>query len=168
MPLTFEERISEDLDALYSGAAFLSGSQGEGAQKLLVDAVSRASAEFRDDGDPGAFTPWMEGILVQTLLASDRGKVVQRSVRGSVSPTVTSHALNRIGWGDMVRAAASIPARPRAALWLTLLRRWRYSDTAETLGIDITALRDLLDHRAAFLKEVVGGSGAQTARGTGS
>jgi DNA-directed RNA polymerase specialized sigma24 family protein len=171
MPLTFEERISEDLDALYSGAAFLSGSQGGGAQRLLVDAVSRASSEYRLDGDAGAFTPWMEGILVRTLLASEAlagGKEVKKRRRPSADRTVGPHELDDIGWADMVRAAARIPIRPRAALWLVLLRRWRYSEAAATIGVDLGALRELLGHRDGFFQEVIRGAVDVTAQDTGS
>jgi hypothetical protein len=171
MPLTFEERISEDLDALYAGAAFLSGNQGGTARRLLVDAVSLASSEYRGDGDAGAFTRWMEGVLVRTLLASHvpKGESV---VRGSRQPTVPrpvrSYELDAIGWEDMVRGAASVPTQPRAALWLVLLRRWRYSDAAATIGVDLSSLRDLLEHRDAFFREVVSRTVDVTERDTGS
>jgi len=171
MPLTFEERISEDLDALYSGAAFLSGGQGGPAQRLLVDAVSAASSEYKEDGSPGEFTPWMEGVLVRTLLASGApsgGSVVRGSGRSSAPAQVGPQELDNIAWADMVRGAASIPARARAALWLVLLRRWRYSDAAAAMGVSLASLRELLDHRDAFFQHVVRGTVDKTVRDTGS
>ena len=147
MPLTFEERLSEDLDALFSGATFLSGTRGGDAQRLLVEAVSMASSEYRDDLDRGAFSRWMEGILVRAFLApgsSGRANVERAQRRSSGHRPVRPEELDQIEWADMVRGAASIPSRARAALWLVLLRRWRYSEAAATIGIGLDSLRELL------------------------
>jgi hypothetical protein len=104
MPLTFEERLTEDLDALYSGATFLSGTRSGNAQRLLVEAVSMASSEYGDDLDRGAFSRWMEGILVRTFLApgsSGAANLEREQERSSRRRRVRPEELDRIEWEDM-------------------------------------------------------------------
>ncbi|MDH3207080.1 MAG: hypothetical protein OEO79_10730 [Gemmatimonadota bacterium] len=170
MPLTFEERISEDLDALFAGAAFLSGGQEAGTKSLLVEAVSCASSEYHEDVDAGAFTQWMEGILVRAFLApSSAGAVpAKRAADSSKQSRVRPEDFRSIAWANIVRAAAGLPAQSRAALWLVLLRRWSYQDAASAMDIDLDSLRGLLTYRAAFFEGVVTGTADSGVRETGS
>lgn len=48
MSRTFEELASQQPDALYQGALFLSGGLQEGAKRLLVDAITLAFGRRRD------------------------------------------------------------------------------------------------------------------------
>ena len=170
MPLTFEERISEDLDALFAGAAFLSGGQEVGTRRLLVEAVSVASSEYHEHVDAGAFTRWMEEMLVRAFLSPASAGVAPTKKAASSSGVshVRPEDFANTGWAHIVRAAADLPAQSRVALWLVLLRRWSYRDAATAMGIDLDSLRRLLTYRAAFFEGVVTGTVGSSVRETGS
>lgn len=170
MPLTFEERISEDLDALFAGAAFLSGGQEAGTKRLLVEAVSMASSEYHEQVDAGAFTRWMEQMLVRAFVSpASTGVAPTKQATASSGPShVRPEDFHNTGWTNIVRSAAALPAQSRVALWLVLLRRWSYRDAATAMGIDLESLRGLLTYRAAFFEGVVTGTADSSVRETGS
>ncbi len=55
------------------------------------------------------------------------------------------------------KAARRIPPRARAALWLVLLRRWKYSEASRVLETDLDDLKDLLGYRHLLLTAVLRG-----------
>ena len=69
MSRTFEELASQQLDALYQGALFLSGGRQEGAERLLVDAVTLAFTEHaQDSGGVTDVERWLEARLVRAFV----------------------------------------------------------------------------------------------------
>ena len=49
-----------------------------------------------------------------------------------------------------------------------LLRRWRYSEAAATIGVGLDSLRELLTYRDAFFHELITSADDVKARDTGS
>ena len=133
MSRTFEERASAGLDALYQGALFLSGGHPDEAEELLVAAVSRAFRERQAGAGAEPFERHLEGTLAVVALQAGGRSVTGAHAREGVHPL---HA-----------AAATMPMRARAALWLVLLRRWSYADAALEIGVERDRLRDLLAWR---------------------
>jgi len=169
MSRTFEELTSEELDALYQGALFLAGGNTRGAESLLVESVTLAFREHAFEVEIASFERWLETRLVRSFLKhlSDGP--------GDVSPAVVRRmglgqaSFGNTGSAQLFRAAGAIPAWPRVALWLVLLRRWSYEETAVALGVEKAVLVDLLRYRDVLMKEMIGptrrGNGA---RGVGS
>lgn len=166
MPFTFEERVSEELDALYAGAVFLCGGEGPRARDLVVDAVRLASREYSDQRRPDSFTQWMEGMLVRPLLQAD----VTEADGRRVVPLETSHAdaVLDFRWSDVVDAAAGMPTSARVAIWLVVLRRWSYEQTQAVMGIGREALRQLLGFRSQLSRAAAADGDDGEAQGTGS
>ena len=54
-------------------------------------------------------------------------------------------------------AAGAVPWAARAALWLVLLRRWRYADASTVMGVDEEVLKDLLGYRHTLMGAILGG-----------
>ena len=149
---SFEQCIDGELDGLYAGALFLTGGHPHSAQDLVVDVV-RSAAES-DTADRACTDPdaSLDRRLVRTFL--DPGPpaatgVVPDSGSAPVPPEVSPSAHE--GSAALFRAAATIPLRARAALWLVLLQRWSYSDAAEELGIDRSHLTKLLGFRSVLV-----------------
>jgi DNA-directed RNA polymerase specialized sigma24 family protein len=170
MPLTFEERVSEELDALYAGALFLSGGHETRASDLVVEAVRLASSEYSGRGEIGSFTQWMEGMLVRSLLRDGSGEGLEPRTWGGKDAgpdQLDAAALDGLGWADLVGAAAVLPPQARVAVWLVTLRRWSYEQVERTMGVGRDGLRELLACRAQLVGAAVAGSTGGKARGTG-
>lgn len=161
MTRTFEELAGGELDALYQGALFLAAGRRGVAEELLVDAVSVA---FRDHAWENAIEDmerWLEGRLVRSFVRRAAVGPPPAPVRGRSRPTTM--VANTMTAQGLFHAARIVPARPRAAIWLVLLRRWSYRDAAEALGVTRQQLRELLRYRDAWMSEVM--RSAQGGRG---
>jgi DNA-directed RNA polymerase specialized sigma24 family protein len=153
MARTFEELTGEGLDTLYQGALFLTGGHPEGAEHLLVEALTLAYRQSRGAEDPVAVR-WLEAKLVRAFLAGASGSdTVAPQTSGAVG--LDSSVLEEIGPEVMFLAAGTLPPMPRAALWLVLVQRWSYTDAADALDITTERLRDLLRYRDALLEALL-------------
>lgn len=147
MSRTYKERVNEELDALYQGALFLTAGNEQDAEWLLVDTVSGAYHEQEEGGADSA--QWFEARLARRFLGSTAAPdptVAQFTDVGPIPP---------LGLNELFRAAAAVPSWARPALWLILLREWRYRDASAALGISIETLRRMLDYRHVLVREML-------------
>lgn len=151
MTNTLEEQISAELDALWQAALFLAGGEWEEAEWLLGDTVTAAS----DD----------QLLMLHGDSGSDRLErfMVRRFFQGALRMSFAPRTAHRDGPPEkleaevagLLRDAARVPARPRAALWLVVIRRRSYEEGASILGIDRNELRDLLEYREVLMTDVL-------------
>jgi len=127
-----EPWLTLHLDDLYAGALFLAGGDRKQAGDLVVETVRRASDDAASPAPPAGLEPLrvLQGVLLDRWMSS--------SVRTAI-PVRSEDSL--------LRAAGAIPDQARAALWLTVICRWRYADVSGVLHIDPSELTDLLSHR---------------------
>ena len=139
MHRTSEEHALREVDALYRGALFLVGGDRVEAETLLLAVVRRLARA--GDWAPDA----QDRTLVHELF--NRGAMVSsarafaRSL-GENAPTAPC---------SLFTAAGQIPPRPRAALWLVLVRRHSYARAASLMGMEAGEFRDLLTYRLSFM-----------------
>lgn len=154
-PFTFEELASREVDTLYQGALFMNGGDEDAAEGLLLWTLTHAFHAFRRGsvGDPGR---WLEARLVREFLQAagdDAAEPVHEDVElGPVD------AVAELAMASLARAAAVLPYRARAALWLVVFRRWSYADAARELGLDIEGLKDVLRYRDLLVRTVIRGA----------
>lgn len=159
MSRTFEELAGTELDSLYQGALFLSGGNAHGAEGLLVNTVTLAFKEHERDAGPDEIRRWLEARLVRSFLRHLReGPLVlyDHTARRVALDPVTFESL---GLAELFSAAAVLPPRPRAALWLVLLRRWSYGAAASIMDVDVAELEKLLGYRDVLLREIMAAPG---------
>ena len=161
---TFEERVGEELDALYSGALFLCGGGQECAGRIVVDAVTEAAASPAEHSDSAAFRRWLEGLLVKAVVSDANSTDGGPPTEGTDLAGVGADLLGTIESRHLLHAARSIPPLPRSALWLVLLQRWSYDEAEAVLGVDRDGLRTLLSYRSVFLREAISRAAAGGAR----
>lgn len=164
MSHTFEELATRELDGLYNGALFLSAGDAEGAEDLLLDALSRSFHQFRSRNGADEIGRWLEGKLVATFVARHDGSETAAGLRPEriERPSVTAEVFDALDGRGLTLAAASVPWTARAALWLVLLRRWSYADAAQVMGIDREILKDLLRYRDTLMSAILGGGNGRT------
>lgn len=163
MARTFEEIATPELDALYQGAMFLSGGEAAGAEYLVVEAVTLAFKEHATDDRVEDVQRWFEARLARSFLRAVHEGATEAPPPAVVIQGVAPTAFMDLGSQDLFLAAATIPAHPRAALWLVLLRRWSYADAARVIGVDESDMPDLLAWRDALMRELVSpGAGDRT------
>jgi len=159
---TFEEKLGSRLDGLYAGALFLVGGDELAAQALLVDAVREAFRAFRRERPDEGTEEWFDAQLVGAFRRSvgTAWEVGRVSVPAEVDPAeAASTDASPPDFSALARAAARIPPRPRGAVWLVVLRRWSYAETARLLGLDPDELPELLAYRRLLAVPAAGGSG---------
>jgi DNA-directed RNA polymerase specialized sigma24 family protein len=147
MSRTYEERVDQELDALYQGALFLTAGSEEDAQWLLLDTVAGAYRETESGGADSA--QWFEGHLARRFLGSTAAPAAAPTEPADIAP------IPALGPDDLFRAAAAVPSWARAALWLVLLREWSYRDATTALGVSIETLRRMLDYRHVLVREML-------------
>ena len=135
MELTFEEQLTDRIDALYQGCLFLRGGDARAAEQLLVSSVTCAFREHTPDLTGVRFERWLEARVVASFL---------EAAKAETPPSAGAS-------GDLFSAAGRVPTKSRAALWLILLRRWSYHDAATTLGVDRAELVSLLEDRTTLV-----------------
>ena len=167
MARTFEEMVGGALDTLYQGALFLSGGNTRGAERLLIDSVTLAFEEHAREVDPSSVERWLEARLVLSFLSHAKGDLPALPPETARRLTLGASTFDGVGPASLFEAAASLPAWPRAALWLVLLRRWTYRDAAEALGIGLEQLPGLLAYRDVLVENLMR-SRRPGARRTGS
>lgn len=151
MPRTFEEIATPELDALYQGALFLAGGDAAGAEYLVVEAVTLAFREHATDDRVEEVQRWFEARLVRSFLRTSQQGASGAPPSPAVVRGVAPSAFVDLGPRELFRAAESIPAFPRAALWLVLLRRWSYRDAARVLGVEAADMPRLLAWRDSLM-----------------
>lgn len=167
MSRTFEELAGNELDALYQGALFLSGGNTEGAEYLLVEAVTLAFNERAADMDLDAVQRWLEARLVRAFLRHLRKEPTRLDESTARRVALDPATFESLGSKELFAAAALVPAWPRAALWLVMLRRWGYSDAAAAMDTDVEALEGMLGYRDVLLQNMMSSSrGRQMSTGT--
>lgn len=157
---TFEERVSADLDALYDGAALLTGEPAR-AEALIVSVVVEAARATNPPEDPEEFRKWILGRLVRHHLAYvDAIRTGEESAASSAdgepgsSPAASETLVDDLArWeaaapdrlNDLIRRAiGGLPLRERAALWLVNVIDFRYTEAAAALDVRLSRLRELL------------------------
>jgi len=167
MSRTFEELAGNELDALYQGALFLSGGNADGAEYLLVETVTLAFKEHSTDTDPDAVQRWLEVRLVRAFLRSLREEPTQLADSTARRLALDPATFESLGSTELFSAASVLPAWPRAALWLVMLRRWSYDAAANAMDIDIESIQGLLGYRDVLIQEMMSSSrGGQMSTGT--
>ena len=155
MSRAFEEVASEELDALYQGALFLSGGDTRDAEGLLVDAITVAFREYAEETDVVSVERWLESRLVRSFLKPPADGATMLPEDPAPRVALEPGMLDAIGSQSLFGAADKLPALPRAAVWLVVLRRWSYRDAASTIGVDAEAIPGLLRYRDVLIKELV-------------
>jgi len=156
MSKTFEELAGSELDTLYQGALFLSGGDARAAERLLIESITLAFEEHAGDTDERETRRWFEARLVRSFLRHVRGEPRPTAAAPLNRDGIDPNAFQSLGSDELFGAAAEIPAWPRAALWLVLLRRWSYEDAAAAMNIDERWMYTLLGYRDALMRELLG------------
>jgi len=158
MSPTFEEWAGPEFDALYRGALFLSGGHLAGAERLLIEAVTLAFKEHPAEMQPAEVERWLEVRLVRSflrhMLEGPTSLPAETLKRISLAPGT----FDSLESGELFSAASTVPAWPRAALWLVLLRRWSYEDAAAVMDVELEAMDVLLGYRDVLMREMLGSS----------
>ncbi|MEX2468071.1 MAG: hypothetical protein WD995_14260 [Gemmatimonadota bacterium] len=151
MTWTLEEQISAELDTLWQAALFLAGGRREEAEWLLEDTVSAASDDLVVTLQVADGTDKLERFMVRRFF--------QGAVRMSLAPGTVTHddsaEAPEAEVAALLRDAGRVPDRPRAALWLIVIRRRSYDEGASILGIERDELRDLLEYREVLMADVI-------------
>jgi DNA-directed RNA polymerase specialized sigma24 family protein len=155
MPRTFEELATPELDALYQGALFLSAGEPTEAENLVVEAVTLAFREHASIERIEDVQRWFEARLVRSFLRTVQDGPVESPHSQVITNGVDPAAFDGLGSQDLYAAAAAIPILPRAALWLTLLRRWSYSDAAAVLSVEESEMPTLLAWRDTLMHALI-------------
>lgn len=152
MSKTFEEVATPELDGLYQGALFLTGGDERGAERLLITSITSAFARHTS-GDVDA--PLLEDNLVRTFLVTvshdhpERDRVEVGGSEGKVE------ALEDLSPAEVFSAAALLPPRGRAAIWLVTFLRRSYADAGRVLRLDRAGVVALLAHNETLRAAVV-------------
>jgi DNA-directed RNA polymerase specialized sigma24 family protein len=164
MSRTFEELATPEIDGLYHGALFLTAGDEDDAEGLLLDTLGRSFNQFRTPQDVEDIRRWLEGRLVATFMeAHSRDARVSRPVRPlERAPTNGPEIFAGLDAPGLHMAAGAVPWAARAALWLVLLRRWRYADASTVMGVDEEVLKDLLSYRHTLMGAILGGLGGKS------
>jgi len=143
------------MDALYQGALFLAGGDLGGAEHLLVDTVTLAFKEHPSE-DLEDTQRWFEARLVRSFLRYVKDGPLQLPTSTLDRVALDPATFDSMGADELFVAAAKIPPWPRAALWLILLRRWSYEDSASVLNLELSELEVLLAYRDVLMQEALG------------
>lgn len=149
-----EERVSAEIDTLWQAALFLGGGSKGKAERILEDAIAAAADDYggghRIENVPDGFERFLVRRFFQNappLYLAPEFSTTDEPLDG-VAPDVKA----------LLREAGRIPCRPRAVLWLIMIRRRSYAEGALILGIDEAELRPLLEHREMLMAELIGRS----------
>lgn len=141
MNKTFEETVTPKLDMMYRGALFLAAGRAHDAERLLLEAVRTAFRRHGESLPESEADHWLEAQLAHSFLDSES----LADVRSERSP-------GEVHGVDPVYPAASVlPPKARVAIWLVVVRRWKYEAAAETLQLPMEEFSGLLTHRKSFL-----------------
>lgn len=156
-----------EIDDLYRLALFLQAGDEEEAERLLLDALSRAVRILRDDRSEEEPRRWLQRRMIRDFLAeAGRAEALRSPVRWpwrgpfSALEIDTTTAPDEVDTAALFRAAGRLPPPARAAIWLVVFARWSYGETAEALGTDLDELRALLSYRHRFVADVLKHAGA--------
>ncbi|MFQ5690518.1 MAG: RNA polymerase sigma factor [Gemmatimonadota bacterium] len=171
---TFEEKVSQALDALFDGATLLAGDERR-AEELVVSIVVHASRRWSAVGDAeaGGFLKWIVGRLVRQYLEyaeeRDKGRDGDGEATRHERPGFEAVApVERAGLGEATvdgllprlealedsspdelgrlirRCMRELPGEERAAMWLVDVMEFSYAEAARALKVDRRNLRERL------------------------
>jgi hypothetical protein len=151
MTNTLEEQISAELDTLWQAALFLSGGDQEEAEWLLGDSVTAASDDqlLGLHGDNGSDR--LERFMVRRFFQGVKPMAFAPGTPRRGDPAEKLEA----DVAGLLRDAARVPDRARAALWLVVIRRRSYEEGASILCIDRDELRDLIEYREVLMTDMM-------------
>lgn len=160
MARVLEELIAAELDTLYRGALFLCAGGREAAETLLERTAASASRRRLDRHHADIAFP-VERLMIREFLGNPPA--------ADVPPLPLGDPVGLAGFGKLTsnslyRGAASVPAAPRAAIWLVVIRRWTYDDAADAMDVGGDALREALAYRDTFMAGTLRSSGLSRRR----
>lgn len=158
-PQTFEEVATTEVDHLYRGALFLSGGDEDAAEALLLWTLTRAFHAYRSAQEVGDAARWLEGRLVGEFISASNAAGLDANEAWPGSQEPPTRRVGKVDSRALAFAAGRVPFRARAALWLVVLRRWKYEDVARTLGVSGDDVKNLLKYRDALVGAALGGAG---------
>lgn len=151
---TFEEVLSQRLAGMYGFALFVAGDEAHRAQALLVASVEEAFAHHLDGED--AATALDRAFLDQAMRSPEpRTLVYPPSLVPSPGARRTMVALSP---SALRRAASRLPIAARLAIWMVMVERRTYADTARLLEVDLDHLSRLLEWRDSMISIAVSGA----------
>ncbi len=143
------------MDALYQGALFLSGGDGDRAESLVVDTVMLAFQEHAADTDPEQTRRWFEARLVRAFLRRVRRREDDPPPQPMDRDVLDPGVFEDLGPHRLFEAAEALPPGPRSALWLVLMRRWSRSDAAAAMQVEPQQLDAMLGYRDVLMRELL-------------
>ncbi|NIP57750.1 MAG: hypothetical protein GWM92_05930 [Gemmatimonadetes bacterium] len=162
MSQAFEKVAVREIDDLYRQALFLRAGDEVEAERLLLDALSRAFRNLgqeRPDEEPRR---WFQRRMIRDFLAEVKRAAAARPPlrwpwRGPFSALEIGAASGPEGVDAdaLFRAAGRLPPPARAAIWLVVFARWSYAEAAEALGTNLDELRELMAYRHGFMADVM-------------
>lgn len=159
MGRTFEELATTEVDALYQGALFLCGGDPGAAEKLVVETVTLAFRDYAGEAETADVQRWFEERLVRSFLRTAREDGSGGSAPNPATTGISPSAFDALAPEALFAAAGRLPDRPRATLWLVLLKRWSYDDAAEVLGTGPKEIARHLAWRDALMHALVPADG---------
>jgi DNA-directed RNA polymerase specialized sigma24 family protein len=159
MSQTFEELATNEIDGLYQGALFLAAGDEVEAEQLLIETLGRSFSRFHAGDATDDIRRWLEGKMVSTFMESHSRDVTPTHHGPGAVRLQASHesAFASLDAQGLHSAAAEVPWAARAALWLVLLRRWKYDDASDAMGIGRPILKNLLEYRHTLVGAILGG-----------
>ena len=158
MHRTFEELASQEIDRLYQGALFLQAAEEQDAEDLLLSTLTSAFHAFRKVEQGTDAARWLEGRMVKAYLSAiHEGGPYDASGREVEMHRPLSAGAVQVDPLALFKATRGVPPQARAALWLVLLRRWKYTEASAVLDIALDDLKDLLRYRHLLMTAVLPG-----------
>lgn len=163
----FEKVAVQEIDDLYRQALFLRAGDEAEAERLLLDALSRAFRilrQERPDGDPRR---WFQRRMIRDFLSrANQTEAVRPALRWPWRGPFSALEFDAkpgpegVDADALFRAAGRLPSPARAAIWLVVFARWSYAEAAEALGTSLDEFRELLAYRHGFMADVMRRAGA--------
>lgn len=152
MSWTLEEQVGAELDTLWQAALFLEGGRETRAEALLSRAVAAAADDVLGVDMDSGHADLVERFMVRRFF-EDAGT---SWAPGSDPDRRSASAPSGLNVATLLREAGEVPEGPRAALWLVLVRRRSYEESAAILGIERAELAKLLTYRELLLARLAG------------
>ncbi|HUF68190.1 MAG TPA: hypothetical protein VMM79_06000 [Longimicrobiales bacterium] len=157
----FEDVLSRRLGSMHAFALFMACGHEEYAEEIMTRAVLRALEEHLLGEQPDRS---LERAILADVVTDTPPAALPTGPSATPVQPADRHRLRLVSPACLRRAAERIPARARAAIWLVMVERRSYNETADLLGIDLDAIASLLEWRDVLMRAALDDSAGDVAR----